>query len=410
MSAPEHAGDASAGRLTAAAAAERLGVRRDTLYAYVSRGLIRSEEQQGTRERLYHAEDVEALLTRKQARRDPGRVAAEALHWGAPLLESRLTLIRDGALFYRGQPAERLIDEASFEDVVGLLWNGRLGPSLAEVVPRLPKIHAQVADALDAMPVLERFQLVLAAKAAEDVSAFDLSPVGVRRVGTKILRLLGALAVGSTPTDLPLARMLRAGWAPRDPQAGALIDAALILWADHELNVSTFTVRCVVSARATPYAAVLAGLSALRGGLHGGVTEQVEALFDEVDRPEHAQRVLEARLRRGELIPGFGHSLYPHGDPRARILLERLASRGRRKRADDLADAIQQECGALIEQAPNIDFATVALRRALGLPAGSAVALFALARTAGWIAHALEQYASGKLIRPRARYTGPLPD
>jgi citrate synthase len=410
MSAAEQAGDGSAGRMTAAEAARRLGVRRDTLYAYVSRGLIRSEEQQGTRERLYHAEDVNALLDRKQARRDPGRVAAEALHWGAPLLESRLTLIRDGALFYRGQPAERLIEQASFEDVVGLLWNGTLGPGLAEVVPRFPALHARIADGLDSMPVLERFQLVLAAKAAEDVSGFDLTPAGVRRVGSKILRLLGALAVGSTPTDLPLARMLRAGWAPRDPQARSLIDAALILWADHELNVSTFTVRCVVSARATPYAAVLAGLSALRGGLHGGVTEQVEALFDEVDQPERARRVLESRLRRGELIPGFGHSLYPNGDPRARLLLDRIASRGRRKRADDLADAIQRECGALIEQAPNIDFATVALRRALGLPEGSAVALFALARTAGWIAHALEQYESGRLIRPRARYTGPLPD
>ena len=173
--------------------------------------------------------------------------------------------------------------------------------------------------------------------------------------------------------------------------------------------MSTFTARCVASARATPYAAVVAGLSALRGPLHGGTTEQVEALFDDVPDPGAARGVLEARLRRGERIPGFGHWLYPDGDPRAAFLLERVRALSPRPAALALADAIERETHALIGRRPNVDFASIAMRRALAAPSGSALALVGVARAAGWIAHVIEQYAEGRLIRPRARYTGDLP-
>lgn len=397
------------GRLDAAEAARRLGVRRDTLYAYVSRGLIRSEEQRGTRERLYHTEDVDLLVRRKQGRRDPGRVAAEALHWGAPLLESRLTLIRDGRLFYRGIEAEAFLGTSSFEQVAGFLWGGTLTTGIDAVVPALPRQLRGGAAWLRALPPLERFQVVLAAKAGEDASAYDTSPEGVRRIGAKLLRLLPAVAVGEAPCADPAATLLQRAWAPRQPAARELIEAALILWADHELNVSTFTVRCVASADATPYSAVIAGLSALRGRRHGGAALQVEALFDEVERPERAGPVLEARLRRGEIVPGFGHGLYRDGDPRAQALLSRLRAGAPGGRALELAEAIAAECARLIARRPNVDFATVALRRALLLPEGSPLALVAIARSAGWIAHAIEQYGSGRLIRPRARYVGEAP-
>ncbi len=397
------------GRLDADEASRRLGVRRDTLYAYVSRGLIRSETQRGTRARLYHSEDVDLLVQRKQGRRDPGRVAAEALHWGAPLLESGLTLIRDGRLFYRGIAAEAFLGESSFEQVAGFLWGRSLTQGIDPVVPALPHPFPAGSPSLEALPPLERFQVVLAAKAGEDASGYDLSPTGVRRVGAKLLRMLPAIATGAAPCADPAAEVLQRAWLPRRRSARDLIESALILWADHELNVSTFTVRCVASAAATPYSAVIAGLSALRGGLHGGATEQVEALFDEVERPERARSVLEARLRRGERIPGFGHSLYPEGDPRAVALLERLHAQTKTSRALATTDAIQTECERLIARKPNVDFATVGMRRALGMPAGSALALVAIARTAGWIAHAIEQYATGRLIRPRARYTGETP-
>ena len=181
----------------------------------------------------------------------------------------------------------------------------------------------------------------------------------------------------------------------------------MILWADHELNVSTFTVRCVTSAGASAYAAVVAGLSALRGVLHGGMTERVEALFEEVGRPERAAEVLAGRLRRGERLPGFGHPLYAEGDPRAVALSGQLAAAGVSNAEAELAAAIDAESQRLIGRAPNIDFATVALRRGLGLPSGAALAMVGIARSAGWIAHLLEQGADPRLIRPRARYVGP---
>jgi citrate synthase len=397
------------GRLSADEAARRLGVRRDTLYAYVSRGLIRSEQQRGTRARLYHAEDVDRLVQRKRGRRDPARLASEALSFGAPLLDSRLTLIRDGELYYRGLPAEGLLGESSFEQVAGFLWGGSLTRGIDPVVPALPQRFADLAPTLAALPPIERFQVVLAAKAGEDASGFDRSASGVRRVGAKLLRILTAVAAGATPSDRPAALRLQQAWCPDLPAARELLEAALILWADHELNVSTFTVRCVASSGATPYAAVIAGLSALGGALHGGATEQVEALFDEVGESSRARPVLEARLRRGEIVPGFGHPLYRDGDPRARALLARLRALPEASGALGACDAIQRECTRLIARAPNIDFATVAMRRALGLPPGSALSLVAIARSAGWIAHAIEQYESGHLIRPRARYVGEAP-
>jgi citrate synthase len=398
-----------AARLGAAEAARRLGVRRDTLYAYVSRGLIRSEQQRGTRRRVYHAEDVDLLVQRRQGRRDPGRMAAEALHWGTPLLESGLTLIRDGRLYYRGIAVEALLAESSFEQVAGFLWGGSLTVGIDPAVPELPRRAGAMSSLLDALPPLERFQVVLAAIAGDDATAWDLSPPGVRRTGAKVLRLLAAIAAGGAPSGDPVADVLARAWLPRRRAARDLLGSALVLWADHELNVSTFTVRCVASAAATPYSAVIAGLSALRGGLHGGATEQVEALFDEVADPARAREVLEARLRRGERIPGFGHWLYPEGDPRAVLLGDRVRAAGVGARAVALADAIADAAFRLIARRPNVDFATVAMRRALGMPDGSALAIIAIARSAGWIAHAIEQYASGRLIRPRARYTGETP-
>ena len=171
------------------------------------------------------------------------------------------------------------------------------------------------------------------------------------------------------------------------------------------------TARCVASARSTPYAVVSGGLATLAGALHGGTCERIEALFDEAGQPSRAAGVVGARLRRGETLPGFGHPLYvgATGDPRAAILLDRVrATRGTTKGAQ-LARALVDGVRALVDVQPTIDFAVVALRRALDLPQGAAVALIAIGRTVGWIAHAIEQYEDERLIRPRARYVGPMP-
>jgi citrate synthase len=184
-----------------------------------------------------------------------------------------------------------------------------------------------------------------------------------------------------------------------------LIRAAIILCADHELNVSTFTVRCVASAGASPYLATLAGLAALRGQRHGGMTERAAAFLEDVLAVRDAEREIALRLQRGDAPPGFGHPLYPAGDPRARLLLDLLEEA--QSAAATVARPIAAAMSAATGRLPNIDWALGVLARHLELEPGAALGLFALGRTIGWIAHAREQYASGRLIRPRARYAGP---
>jgi citrate synthase len=191
--------------------------------------------------------------------------------------------------------------------------------------------------------------------------------------------------------------------------AVGLLQAALILCADHELNVSSFSARCVASAGATPYAVVGAGLAALTGTRHGGNTGQLEAFLAEARTPAGVPAALARWLRRGANLPGFGHPLYPDGDPRGQALMAMITARLPRSRGTRLARAIAEAVAALNGEAPTVDFGLVALAAALELPPGAPLALFALGRTVGWIGHAIEQYATGQLIRPRARYVGVLP-
>ena len=399
----------SSGELSAAEAAQALGVSRATLYAYVSRGLLRSEARAGSRARAYRAEDVAALLRRREQRRDPTQAAEGALHWGAPVLCSSLALISEGRLYYRGVDALTLAEEASLEEVASLLWRGDRRLPVPDAVPEPSPALASARRLAAGLPPLEGYQVALAALSAEDAAAWDLSPDGIQRSGARILRLLAALAVGGEPSLRPVAEVLQRAFAPRARDARRLLEGALVLWADHELNVSTFTARCIASALAPPHAVVCGALSALRGVRHGGATEQVAALFDETAEPARARRVLEDRLRRGERLPGFGHPLYPEGDPRAAWLLERLAQARPRAREHALAAALARAAFELVERRPNVDFALVALCRALGLPRRAPLALVGIARSVGWIAHAIEQLEDGRLLRPRARYVGPPP-
>ena len=188
---------------------------------------------------------------------------------------------------------------------------------------------------------------------------------------------------------------------------GGAFDVALVLHADHELNASSFAARVAVSAGASLPAAVLAAAATLSGFRHGGTCDRIEALVAETGRPERAAAVVAERLAEGRPLWGFGHTLYPDGDPRAPALLDialelrPTAPRLRVLRA--LVGAVR----AAGREPPTLDAGLVAVSAALGLPPGTATALFALGRSAGWIAHALEQRDSGALIRPRARYVGP---
>jgi citrate synthase len=267
----------------------------------------------------------------------------------------------------------------------------------------------QLQMAVVALPPIERFQVLLPAAGQEDLSAYDLRPAAVMQTGARILHLLAAIAVGEQSIGTGVTQVLQQHWTPGNPHGARLINAALIMCADHELNVSSFTARCVASAQATPYDVVVAGLSALQGVRHGRTTERVEAFLREVDEPQAARAVVAARLRRGEPIPGFGHQLYPAGDPRGRALLDLTRAGLPNSPAVTLADAVVAEVEQVTGERHTIDFSLVTLAWALELPPGSALTLFALGRTIGWIGQAIEQYQLGKMIRPRAHYVGELP-
>jgi citrate synthase len=419
--------------LSAAQAADALGVTRATLYAYASRGQLHSEPVPGDpKARRYQREDIERLRERKELRRDPARAAERGLHWGSPVLPSGITLIQDGALYYRGQDALTLAEAATLESVAELLWDAdgsERGRLFEQPCPLSPRQLARLrTDTRDPIAIL---QMALPLASARDSAGHDLRPAAVRRTGARIMRLFTTIVA---PNALRLARpelvegrarsgqagkpgatkewihvSLQRAWAPRNPAVADVVRTALILCADHELNVSAFTARCAASAGASPYDTVAAALAALKGNRHGGESARVSALLAEIGSPARTRSVVANRLRQGERIPGFGHPLYPAGDPRGATLL-RLAERSGHAREWALVRGVRAAAADLLQELPNLDFGLAAIAHTYRLPEHAPLLLFALGRTAGWIAHAIEQYATATLIRPRARYTGPLPD
>lgn len=387
--------------LDAKAATRLLDVNRATLYAYVSRGFVRSEPVPGRpRERRYAREDVERLRVRAEERRNPEKAAANALRWGVPILESSITLIADGKLYYRGQDVVELARTRSLEEVASLVWCGSFEADVFDT-----PLHVISGVSGPDLPFMNRAQSVLPLVAARDELAFDLRPRNVAQTGWRIVNLLTSVAAASQELEGTVEETLAREWAPKKKDAAKVIRAALIVCADHELNVSAFTARCVASAASNPYAVVVAGLAALEGTKHGGATARVDALWRDLRRARDVRARLAERLRRGETIDGFGHPLYPNGDPRAALLLDMLPKSAELTFARNLAESVDSVLG----EKPNLDLALVAVERVLDLPRGSALALFAIGRTIGWIAHAIEQYAQDAMIRPRAKYVGPKP-
>lgn len=372
--------------LSARETAERLGIKVDTLYAYVSRGLLHSVEVADSRERHYDADAVERFRVARGGAK--GVRQAEAL---MPVIDSAICLIENHRFYYRGEDALALADGETLEQVAALLWQ--------EAPPAVSAVHT---PAPPVSGLIERCQVRLARLAAEDYAALDLTRGGVVRTGGLILgelvACLGAAEAGSQPIDGRLAALWQLGPGGRD-----VVRRALVLLADHELNASTFVARCVASTGATPYAAVSAALAALSGRRHGGASVRAEALCRELADSDPLA-AMAARLARDEDLPGLGHPLYPEGDPRAAALFSAVKAA-----VPERAGWVDRTVGAAIQltgKAPNVDFGLGVATVALGLPQGAALSLFVVARSVGWIAHAIEQYESGVLIRPRARYTG----
>ena len=377
--------------IDARTALTRLGVRPQTLYAYVSRGRLTAQsDPDDPRRSLYRAAEVEALTERKGRSRKPADVAARAIAWGEPVLTSAITTVAGGRLFYRGRDAETLAETETLEAVARLLRGGD-GASLK----RAERSHPPPGPTFRA-----RAFAALAARAGSEPPTSGRNPLHLAMQAGAVLDVMADAAAGRAGEG-PIHARLAAAWG-LDPvgQGADLIRRALVLLADHELNASTFAARVAASTGASIAASALAGLAALTGPRHGGASAAVRTLLHDA-AARGAGPAVEAWLGEERALPGFGHPLYPEGDPRA-CLIARIDM------PPDL-EAIRRAAADIAGKIPNIDFALVALAESLGLPEESPFALFAVARCAGWTAHAIEQGQSPGIIRPRARYVGPEP-
>jgi citrate synthase len=258
------------------------------------------------------------------------------------------------------------------------------------------------------MTPIERSTTILVQLASVDVAAVGNSLAVALRAGRRLVPAQAAAITGRMPSQTPIHRQIARAWRLDDGGAD-LVRRCLVLVADHELNASTYVARCVASTGANPYAVVLAALCALSGPFHGGGVSRAEAMLADCMASKDLKALIADRMRVGERPPGFGHPLYPQGDPRALAIFDAL-KRTLPKRQTEVIFRIASQVQELSGRTPMVDFALAATSMSLGLPRGSSLGLFLVGRTVGWIGHAIEQYAAGSLIRPRARYTGTLPE
>jgi citrate synthase len=394
-----------------------LGVKPATLYAYVSRGLVHRVPGADGRSSRFDEREIARL-----ARRSPGtRRTTHDL-----LIASDVTLIEATGHRYRGQRALDLVEAGvSFEQVAGLLWTGSIpggpgGPASpgSPVDPvgwsvgpaaRRAALAAQAALPGDALSI-DRHRVAIAAAAVTDPLRFDTRPAAVIAHAPGLVALLveAMPLLGSAPAGKPSGSSIAARLWPRlspgraTAAAVGALDGALVLLADHELAASTVAVRIAAAYEADPYAAVSAGLGVMSGARHGGASLGSEDLLDEVMRTGDAGRVVGERLRSGQLLHGFGQPLYPNGDPRfsAAVDLARRAAPDAKVFA--ALEALVDVAAAQQLPPPNVDLGLATFSRAAGMGRGGGLAIFSIARCAGWLAHVIEEYEHRTRFRLRA--------
>jgi citrate synthase len=422
--------------MTAAEAADRLGVKQATLYAYVSRGMLTRHRAGDGKSSLFDTAEVERLARKGRPRRPAGVLDIQ--------VETQLTQITRDQLRFRGHDATRLARSRPFEDVAELLWTGDLPSGTVMAWQASPAALAAGRAAQAALPPgalpLERLQVILPAMAATDPLRLQFAPAAVTAAARSMIAGMveclpaadalvadtqpaadeaaapaGLVAMDTQPaadvpvtSEAPLAQRLWERLTGQRPSAAMMraMSAAMVLTVDHELTSSTLAARAAASVLADPYAVVATGLGAMSGALHGGASLTAEAMLAAASMPEDVPGVVTALLRGGSKIPGFGHFVYKAGDPRAELLLDLVRAAAPKSRRLAVAEAVLAEVRRRPLPGPNIDFALATLTQVAGLRRGSGEAIFAVARSAGLIAHAMEAYATGIPIRPRAVYTG----
>jgi len=388
-------------RLTAAQAAARLGVKPQTVYAYVSRGLLHRERAaQGS---TFDPLEVEAFAARR--RRASGAATAHPTT-GMPLMvvQTSIVDIEDGELLYRGHRARDLIDRP-FAEVVSWLWGAEPVEATEAAVSAARAVIAGLPPSAGA---LDRIRAAVTGFAAADPLRDDPSIAAVHRIGgvllTGVPRALGA----TTPTPDIADALARALGATADAATVRAMNAALVLLIDHDLAVSTFAARVAASARADGYAAVAAALGAADSPLHVGATTRAARLLARVRDGLDPERAVAEALHDGRGIPGFGHALYDGVDDRADALLPLVAALPDGARAMEAAARLVDVVATRTRLRPNVDLALAALASGAGIAPDGASAIFVHGRLAGWIAHVAAEYGEPAMrLRPRGQYVGP---
>ncbi len=392
--------DDAPSRISAAEAASRLGVKRETIYAYVSRGLLTSERHIDGKSSTFDPAEIERFRRGKNDRR-PGRLEVS--------VASAITEVTDGSVSYRGHALADLVRAGHhYEEIAELLWTGSLG--FAGAWPTDERVHAAVQPAVDALvptaTAIDRMMAGVVAAAASDPFRDDRSVHGVTSSG----RILTSTIVEALPLaarsgrGTQLAERLWRRLARSGSDQWPLLNLAMVVLADHGMATSTLAARLAASTRSGPHAILLAGLGAVAGPLHGAASRVVHELFSdaEIHGPEAA---LATVIQRDGKVPGIGHFIHRSSDPRHDLLMDQLADADLDPPRMDVVASIVSLTSERIPVAPNVDLALGALTYMADMPPDAGEVIFAIARSAGWLAHALEEYEETPIrFRPVGRY------
>lgn len=368
---------------------EFLGVRPQTIYAYVSRGLIASHpDPQNTRRSLYSAENIQNLKQKKQQGRKRETLAVNTLFGTEPSIPTAISTFAKGHLYYRGKDVIAFSENATLEETARLLWNAEITSGFSVPTRDYPPSPPERSHAF----------IALAAATASGHSTHGRTLKVLHAEAATLVGHLASTFGALNQPEMSVHQRLALGWG-MEKEVANILRRAMVLLADHELTSSAFASRIAASNGASLPACLLTGLATFTGPLHGDATQRVKALFDEVEH-SNADRVVNRYLSSALPIPGFGHHLYPDGDPRAIALLAEFAP------PQEIAKFIEKVI-TLTGLQPNIDVVLAALVARYRLQGDAAFALFSIARSVGLLAHAMEQINTGKVIRPRGRYIGP---
>ena len=402
-------------------AMQLLGIKAGTLYTYVSRGWIRSTAGPDKKLKLYSREDIEKLRTRGHAKSGERFTANDGLRWGEPILNTSITQLSPAGPKYRNRLAVDLVRaHCSFEAVAELLWSGTWldDPISWHFEPPLVngnRLLSSLGDLKGMADIVQTFSLLTLAAGIAEHNRTEIKRgttiLAARQLIASMVGCFGFISRHHSFTFPESAKGVAEGLARAlairvSEENVSALNNVLVLVADHEMTPPTFAARVAASSGADLYSCILAALSTHTGTRVRNACGKVEEMF--VDAPSDAQfrRHLKAPQKSGVKLPGFNHPLYPGGDPRARVLIEFAKNMKDQTKHSErfykLIDFIADE----FHVQPSVEAGVVAVCFALDLPKQSAVGLLTLGRTAGWVAHVLEQRLAGIMLRPTTRYVG----